>query len=116
MTPVVSLHDPEEAGFAPERTPRVLHLPKLDPSGIVNSESNYDHGVSQWTKHIPLVAPIVSKSPILAQLGHENPLCVELEMLGDLDGCHDGVAVQQDVLEVPLGVLVPGSHHAAQDD
>ena len=34
VTPVVSLHDPEEAGFAPERTPWVLHLPKLESWSI----------------------------------------------------------------------------------
>ena len=46
VTSVVSLHDPEKSGFAPERTPRVLHLPEVKASGLVDSESNYDHGVS----------------------------------------------------------------------
>ena len=110
----IALQDPEEPRLTPERAPRILHLPKLKARFGVQPKSNYDHCMSEWPILIPLVVPVVTKMPILTLVRHEHSIGVELKFLGYLHRRHYGVPVQQDVLDVPLSVLVPGSHHAAQ--
>ena len=106
--------DPEEAGLTPERTPRVLHLPELETCDWVQAESNYDHSVSKFIVLVPLVVPVVTQMPILTLVSNEHSIRVELEVSSDFHGCHNGVPVHQDVLDIPFSVLVPGSHHVVQ--
>ena len=110
----VALQDPEETRLTPERTPRVLHLPVLEACDWVQAESNYDHSVSEFIVLVPLVFPVVTKMPILTFVSNEHSVRVELEVSSDFHGCHNGMPVHQDVLNVRFVVLVPRSYHVVQ--
>ena len=64
---------------------------------------------------VPLVVPVAAQVPVVAIVIVEDTAGVVLELLCHLHGGDDCVAVQQDVLNVPLCVVVPGDDAPIQD-
>ena len=106
--------DLEEARISPEWTPGVLHLPELKTGNCVHAKADYNDSMSKWIILVPLVVPVVTKMPILTVIANENSICVKLEVSSYFHGGHNGVPVQENVLDISLRVLVPRSQHVTQ--
>ena len=65
---------------------------------------------------VPLVVPVAAQVPVVALVVVEDAAGVVLELLRHLHGGDDCVTVKQDVLNVPLSVVVPGYYASLQDN